>query len=875
MNVMERLTAALADRYRIERELGAGGMATVFLAHDLKHERDVAIKVLHPDLGAALGGERFLSEIRTTAKLQHPHILPLLDSGAADGLLFYVMPYVAGETLRSRLERERQLPLDDAIQIAREIADALGAAHALGIVHRDIKPENILLQGRHAVVADFGIALAVQQAGGQRLTQTGLSLGTPAYMSPEQAMGERAVDARTDIYALGAVTYEMLTGEPPFTGATAQAIVAKVMTERPQRLSAVRDTVPAQIEAAVNKALAKLPADRWNSAANFSEALAQSSVTSASADAARESRNHGAVGVAPRPAALRWFGYGAAAALIVALGAWAALGRASGELNALAYRVTVPSPAAAGVPVVSPDGRYLLYSTGIGLLLRALDEDQAVRIEGTEGVREPFWSPDSEWIAFFSAGQLKKVPVAGGPQQTLTAVPEGRTTGSWSVNGTMLVEITENPENEGWFLLAPGASSLTKIKELTRDRIRTPEKAFPSFLPDGEHFLFTQPVNDVATLMVGSIGSEETRALAPSDSRGVYASGFILYVRQGTLFAQSFDAATRTTSGEPMRLLDDIDFFSPMGRAAFSVSQTGLLISRRRAPPSQLRWVDRDGRQTGTILQAESQRNARLAADNKRLVVSINDTRLSTSDIWIAELDRNVATRLTSAPRAEMQPRLSPDGTRVVFAADWEGPPNLYLADIDGGEPRVLVPFDRTEQNVGGWTPDGRQVVYTKRNDTYGMDLWVVDVATGAREPILATPFEEDAPAVSPNGRWLAYTSNASGRTELYVREFPKSTWQIRVSLEGGTDPVWRDDGQELFYYQPDGVIMAVPIASGAVGRPSAGVPSRLFGVDPRAYRSFDAAAGGTRFLMNLVDPENVSRPDDVAINWPLLLRQR
>ena len=279
MSVLARLSASLADRYRVQRELGAGGMATVYLAHDLKHERDVAIKVLHPDLGETLGIERFLSEIRTTAKLQHPHILPLLDSGAADGLLFYVMPYVAGETLRGRLERERQLPLEDAIQIAREVADALGAAHALGIVHRDIKPENILLRAGHAMVADFGIALAVQQAGGSRLTQTGLSLGTPHYMSPEQAMGDRAVDARTDIYALGAVTYEMFTGEPPFTGATMQAVVAKVLTEQPQRLSAVRDSVPAHVEAAVNKALAKLPADRWTSAARFAEALVQTGST--------------------------------------------------------------------------------------------------------------------------------------------------------------------------------------------------------------------------------------------------------------------------------------------------------------------------------------------------------------------------------------------------------------------------------------------------------------------------------------------------------------------------------------------------------------------------------------------------------------------
>ncbi|MFP5356676.1 MAG: serine/threonine-protein kinase, partial [Gemmatimonadota bacterium] len=262
-----------ADRYRLERELGVGGMATVYLAEDLRHGREVAIKVLHPDLGAALGSERFLAEIKTTARLQHPHILPLLDSGEADGFLFYVMPFVAGETLRARLERERQLPVDDALRIAREVADALGAAHAIGIVHRDIKPENILLHSGHALVADFGIAIAVHQAAGARMTQTGLSLGTPQYMSPEQAMGEKQIDARADLYALGAVLYEMLTGEPPFTGATMQAIVAKVVGATPEPPSLVRRTIPPHVEGAVLRALEKLPADRFNTAADFAVAL--------------------------------------------------------------------------------------------------------------------------------------------------------------------------------------------------------------------------------------------------------------------------------------------------------------------------------------------------------------------------------------------------------------------------------------------------------------------------------------------------------------------------------------------------------------------------------------------------------------------------
>jgi serine/threonine protein kinase len=273
LNDSTPLGRSLAERYTVLREIGAGGMAKVFLAEDLRHRRKVAIKVLHPELSAVIGSERFLKEIELTANLQHPHILPLFDSGDADGQLYYVMPYVEGETLRARLDREQQLPVADAVRIAREVADALAYAHKRGVVHRDIKPENVLLQDGHALVADFGIALAVQQAGAGRLTQTGLSLGTPQYMSPEQAMGERVIDQRTDIYALGAVTYEMLAGEPPFTGPTAQAIIARAMTERPRSLVSVRETLPPAVNQAVMTALAKLPADRFSTASEFSDAL--------------------------------------------------------------------------------------------------------------------------------------------------------------------------------------------------------------------------------------------------------------------------------------------------------------------------------------------------------------------------------------------------------------------------------------------------------------------------------------------------------------------------------------------------------------------------------------------------------------------------
>ncbi|HEX7121189.1 MAG TPA: protein kinase, partial [Gemmatimonadaceae bacterium] len=357
-DVVSRLTASVADRYRLERELGAGGMATVFLAEDVKHHRQVAIKILHAELSAILGSERFLKEIELTASLQHPHILPLFDSGSADGLLYYVMPYVEGETLRARLERETQLPVDEALVIAREVADALSYAHAKGVVHRDIKPENILLQNGHALVSDFGIALALEQAGGERMTQTGLSLGTPQYMSPEQATGDRGIDARSDVYSLAAVLYEMLAGEPPVTGASAQSMIAKLMTETPTHLRVLRTTVPAEIDAAVAKALSKTPADRFTTAGDFARALsvkhtagATPAAASGTAPAARRGR---------RPMALAL-----AAVVVVAaagLGAYAMRAKPAPPAT-LGTKTQLTSTGAVLYPAISPDGKQLAFLT--------------------------------------------------------------------------------------------------------------------------------------------------------------------------------------------------------------------------------------------------------------------------------------------------------------------------------------------------------------------------------------------------------------------------------------------------------------------------------------------------------------------------------
>jgi serine/threonine-protein kinase len=425
----EALAASLADRYRLERELGQGGMATVYLAADLKHDRKVAIKVLRPELAAVIGAERFLREIKTIANLQHPHILGLIDSGEVNGTAYYVMPFVEGESLRDRLSREKQLPIADAVRIATEVGSALDYAHRHGVIHRDIKPENILLHDGQALVADFGIALAVSSASGTRMTETGMSLGTPHYMSPEQAMGERELTARSDVYALGCVTYEMLVGEPPFTGPTAQAIVAKMMTEEPRSLTIQRSTVPALVDDAVLTALAKLPADRFASAAEFGSALKGETspgrpITRARPLTRQDDRRSAFRRLAPRAVVVLG---------LSVLAAWGWLRPMRGDALPGTRRVNLVLPdsaplefvgeAAVGVGqtalAISPDGRSLVYVAGgtarPRLYVRRLDRFEATPLAGTEGAFSPFYSPDGRWIGVFAATSSRRCRRAAVP----------------------------------------------------------------------------------------------------------------------------------------------------------------------------------------------------------------------------------------------------------------------------------------------------------------------------------------------------------------------------------------------------------------------------------------------------------------------------
>ncbi|MEP6509697.1 MAG: protein kinase, partial [Gemmatimonadales bacterium] len=599
-DVLTRLTDALHSKYRLDREVGAGGMATVYLAHDLKHDRDVAIKVLHPDLAAALGAERFLAEIKTTAKLQHPHILPLLDSGEADGLLYYVMPFVAGESLRARLERETQLSVDDAVRIAREVASAIESAHKQGVVHRDIKPENILLHEEQALVADFGIALAVSAAGGARMTQTGLSLGTPQYMAPEQAMGERVVDGRADIYALGAVTYEMLVGEAPFTGPTVQAIVARVMTESPRPVTGQRRSVPQNVNAAVLKALEKLPADRFASAADFSKALVTTDYGASSATTAQTAVVQRTTVASHARTLIPWIAAVVATVAAIAFGFRAFSSKDVGPPIHLA--VDLPAgmdliPNEESILDISDDGSTIAFGSTVGgkmqIVLRRLDSDSLRIVKGSVGASGAVaFSPDGRWIAFGTDSKLFKAPVAGGTPTALAATHWAQL--GW-VGNSSIVYIKDY--DRGLFRVgADGGDSAT---------LTTPDRKkgelghwWPQTLPDGDHVLFTNYVTpaDNSTIEVISLKSGKRQLVYRGGYFGRYVDGYLLFTRAASVFVVSFGMGDLKTKGTPVPLPVNIETHASGGWAGFAVSRTGTLVYREDVLSNvDVLWSDQNG----------------------------------------------------------------------------------------------------------------------------------------------------------------------------------------------------------------------------------------------------------------------------------------
>jgi serine/threonine-protein kinase len=810
-DAIARLQETLADRYTIERQLGAGGMATVYLAHDIKHDRKVALKVLRPELAAILGAERFLKEIRLTANLQHPHILALHDSGEAEGIVYYVMPYVEGESLRDRINKEKQLPVEAAVRIATEVAGALDYAHRHGVIHRDIKPENILLHDGAALVADFGIALAVSRTdGGSRITETGMSLGTPHYMSPEQAMGEREITAKSDVYALGCVLYEMLCGEPPFTGPSAQAIIARVMTEEPRSLTLQRKTIPLHVEAAIHTALSKLPADRFASAKDFADALGNAKF----ATAATAQRMAGAVPLARRPAVLPW---AIAAIAVIGAVAWNLLGRPAvapprpvARFGIQLPRDAEPVGATGSTIAFSPDGARIVYigkaPSGQRLYIRGVDQLDPVPIPGSEGGTLPFFSSDGQTLGFKQGGKLVKVALGGGPVSSLGEVSGEIYGAAWTPDDTIIFA------GDSGLMQIPASGGKATVLAASPNG-----EAFrwPDMLPGGRSLLFTVDDNKTLKLAVLTRKGAQIKRLVQSGGYPRYVNAGFVVVSDpsGIVSAVPFDGRRLETTGGAIPIVDKITV-GPTGDLNFGVSRTGDFAYQAAVfVGARMMLVDRHGGSRDVGADTGRYYAPRFSPDGRRVAVVLwTDSRYVSRDLWTIDLAQRTRTRLTFDTTSDM-PAWTPDGKHVAYARYPKGASaqlsTIWWVPADGsGAPESLM------VDPGYWLPDqihpdGRRLLYTGAPKGHPKaEIWEKTI-NGAPRAVIASGFNNAFPTLSPDGKWMAYESDESGRFEIYVRPYPGPGGRWQVSLDGGTEPRWSPMGREIFYRRGDDMLAA------------------------------------------------------------------
>jgi serine/threonine-protein kinase len=809
-DVRAQLLSSLSDRYAIDREIGRGGMATVFLARDIKHDRQVALKVLDPELGAVLGAERFLAEIRVTANLQHPNLLPLFDSGEAGGLLFYVMPFVEGESLRARLDREKQLPIDEAIHFASAIATALEYAHDHGVIHRDLKPENILLQAGQPVIADFGIALAVSNAGGARITQTGLSLGTPQYMSPEQATGDRGVDGRTDIYSLGAMTYEMLTGEAPHTGNTAQAIVAKLMTEEVRPLTVLRRNVPPHVDAAVRHALEKLPADRFATAREFADAL-----SGRGALAYTTERGAPATTGAHRD---RWRYAGWAVAAVITV---AALAFARTTENGAADVVvsTILPPAGldfseqSSFGAISPDGRRFAFVT-LGargetkLWIRRLDTLTAQPLTGTDGARAPFWSPDNKHVAYFAGDALFTVDASGSAPRQVCEAPNA-SSGAWGTGDIMVVATPK-----GILKTTPSGPTCT-VAIAPLPGVTTPLR-HPALLPDGRHVLFTASHKVMYEIVAGDLHTGEYHTLSEQVFDPIFVAPDILVFGEtgieGTmrLLAQRFNPSRLRLDGQPVAVSEPVR--AGGGVLAYTVSAAGPLVYLPGLGDNGEVRTDRTGRVLDTVASRGAWMHA--WARNHQWIAHSSDVGVTKFD-----LSKRVDLQMVRvASFGAASPAWSPRDSLLAYSTCDTTVCRLMTRDLTTDRESTLATGTVTAAYwPSSWSADGRYLVASRIDhfSVNGAQIWVYDALTRKLTQLFVDEGGAIEGAISPDGHWIAYRSEQTGVAEVMLRPFMRDGAPQRVSTSGGRSPLWRNDGRELVFESPDGRVMSAEIQPG------------------------------------------------------------
>ena len=880
--------------FEITAPIGAGGMGEVYKARDTRLNRTVALKVLPPHVAAdRQSRERFEREARAVAALNHPHICTLHDIGSQDGIDFLVMEYLEGETLAVRLEKGA-LPLDVALQYAIEIASALDRAHRSGMVHRDIKPGNIMLTRAGTKLLDFGLAKApapVVSAGQtteQRvpdLTEMGLILGTVQYMAPEQIEGG-SVDARSDLFAFGAVLHEMVTGRKAFEGSSQAGLISAILSRDPLRVSSIQPLAPASLDRVVSTCLEKDPDDRWQTARDLLRALQWV----ADPDAARGGELTGAKPTRRSvPIVVGALAVVAAAALaIAAISVWRP--EPPRPVRDLRFSIS-PEPGSAfsttAASVVtaqfalSGDGSTLVYvatSNGRPMLwVRPLNVLAAHVLAGTEDATAPFWSPDGRSIGFFSQGRFKTVSLDGGTPVERTSAALDARGGAWAPDGTLLISINGSA---GLSRLSAD-DSLQPGLPVLRDAGERSHR-WPSFLPDGRHYLFGVRSSDSGKrgVHLSALDSETKTRLVDGDWGARVIDGRLLFIRARSLFAQPLDLENRRVTGEPVRLLENIGI-TTTGYAAFDISRNGTLAYADPWPAQgELLWFGRDGRQLREpIAPLADYPSFAVSPDSNRVVMSRVDPQTNSGDIWVLDIHRATMTPLTTDPMHDFRPLWSPDGSRILFASNRTGVAAVYTLAADGSRPaQPLLPDD--PKGVSNPIPthysrDGWHVLITDTGPSSSFDVW--DLLMGSkprRQAVLETNFNEYHPALSPDSRWMAYVSDVAGAPQVYVTSFPAGDVRRQVSSQGGTEPQWRADGEELYFLGADRRLMAVPVSFQPAFKLGVVVPLfqtrvPITGIPYRHH--YAAASDGQSFLVNTA-PANAPAPAiHVVLDWRAL----
>ncbi len=888
--------SARLGRYEILSPLGAGGMGEVYRARDTRLERTVAVKVLPTNMASSPEvRQRFEREARTISQLSHPHICALYDVGREGETEYLVMELLEGETLSDRLARGA-LPLEQTLRFGIEIADALDKAHRQGIVHRDLKPGNVMLTKSGVKLLDFGLAKAmapVTPPGSltalptrQGFTQEGTILGTFQYMAPEQLEGKEA-DGRTDIFAFGAVLYEMATGRKAFSGASQASLISAIMQNDPAPISSIQPMSPPALDRIVKKCLAKDPEDRWQNAADLGSELKWigESGSQVGAPAVVVARRKISQGLSWGSAVLLF-----AVALFFAVGYFRRSPVAERDVRA---SILAPEKAtfrffgsSAGPPALSPDGRLLAFvattSDGTDLIwIRPLNALSAQPLAGTEGATHPFWSADSRFIGFFADGKLKKIDPSGGPAQTLCDAAQGRG-GTWNREGTILFAPTAN---DAIYRISSSGGTATRLTRFDPSRHEESHR-WPYFLPDGRHFLFfVRTTRRGNGIYLGSLESGEEKFIVPASSNMAYApsfagspEGLLLFEREGNLMAQPFEAPGFRTTGEPFPIAEKVARYEPTNSAIFSVSQTGVLAywTGTAGAGQQLSWFDRVGKSLGSVGAPGTYNLPRISPDGTRVAFSLFDPRTASADIWIEEIPRGVRTRFTFAPRGSSSPVWSSDGARIAFLSGPKGANDLYQKPATGSGGEEILLESNEDKSPTDWSTDGRFIAFQNlaAKSNTKLDLWILSVSDHKARPFLQTPFNEGWGCFSPDGRWLAYVSDESGRYQVYVQPFPGPGGKWQISTAGGSQPVWRRDGKELFFIAPDYKLMAVEVVTGGTAF-AAGTPRALFQTRAATLvvRAYDVSPDGQRFLINSLIGDPTSSPITLVLNWTAGLR--